>query len=66
MAKRGYTYGLVLGREEVAKSYHVTGYPTFYLIGDDGVIIYTGVGYGEEREVELVDKIESYLHERGR
>jgi peroxiredoxin len=66
MAKRGYTYGLVLGSEEVAKAYNVSGYPTFYLIGDDGTIIYNGVGYGEEREAELVEKIEKYLHERGR
>jgi thiol-disulfide isomerase/thioredoxin len=59
LAKRGVTYTVLLGGKDVAKEYHVSGYPTIYLIDKEGKIIFTQVGYGEDTE----DKIEKIIIE---
>ena len=53
LAKRGVTYTVLLGGKDVAKEYHVSGYPTIYLIDKEGKIIFTQVGYGEGTEDEI-------------
>lgn len=53
LAKRGVTYTVLLGGKEVAKEYHVSGYPSIYLIDKNGKIIFTQVGYREGTEVEI-------------
>jgi thiol-disulfide isomerase/thioredoxin len=57
LAKHGVTYTILLGGEDVAKEYHVSGYPTIYLIDKEGKIIFTQVGYGEN----TADKIEKII-----
>jgi thiol-disulfide isomerase/thioredoxin len=66
MQKKGYTYGLLLNGGEVASSYIIFGWPTFYLIGDDGTILFRIEGLRVEDEEKLTDIIEHYLHDRGR
>lgn len=53
LAKRGVTYTVLLGGKNIAKEYHVSGYPTIYLIDKEGKIIFTQVGYGEDTEDEI-------------
>ena len=59
LAKRGVTYTILLGGKDVAKEYHVSGYPTIYLIDKKGKTIYSQVGYGEDTE----DKLEEIIKE---
>jgi len=56
LAKRGVTYTILLGGKDIAKEYHVSGYPTMYLIDKNGKIILSQVGYGEGVE-EALEKI---------
>lgn len=53
LSKRGITYTVLLGGKEAAKEYHVSGYPTVYLIGKEGKILAIQVGYGDDAEKEL-------------
>lgn len=62
LAKRGVTYTVVLGGKEVAKDYHVSGYPTMYLVGEDGKILFSQVGYGDGTEEKLEEIIKANLH----
>jgi thiol-disulfide isomerase/thioredoxin len=61
LAKRGVTYTVLLGGKDVAKEYHVSGYPTMYLIDKNGKIILSQVGYGEGVEEELEKIIKENL-----
>ncbi len=56
LAKRGVTYTILLGGKNVAKEYHVSGYPAIYLIDKEGKIILVQDGYGEGVE-EHIEKI---------
>ncbi|HOA06072.1 MAG TPA: TlpA disulfide reductase family protein [Candidatus Fermentibacter daniensis] len=57
MSDNGYTYQLVLGGDQVAEEYLVTGIPTFYVIGKDGRIAYSSRGYDPEGEAALRNEI---------
>jgi len=61
LAKRGVTYTVLLGGKDAANEYHVTGYPTVYLIDEEGKIIFTQVGYGEGTEDKLEEVIKQNL-----
>lgn len=61
MAKRDVDYTILYASREVAKAYHVSGYPTMYLISRDGRILYVQVGYGEGTEAKLEEIIEKHL-----
>jgi len=61
LTKRGVTYTVLLGGKDVAKEYHVSGYPTMYLIDKNGKIVLNQVGYGEGVEEELEKIIKEYL-----
>jgi len=61
LAKRGVTYTVLLGGKDIAKEYHVSGYPTMYLIDKNGKIILSQVGYGEGVEEELEKIIKENL-----
>jgi thiol-disulfide isomerase/thioredoxin len=59
MQEKKYTYGLLLEGDSLAKKYGIGSIPTFVLIGRDGKVIYTGVGFhqGHEKDVaEMIDK----------
>lgn len=59
MKEKEFTYGLLMGGDDVATAYKVTGIPTFYVIGQDGTIIHREVGFktnGEELLKEVIEK----------
>jgi hypothetical protein len=41
------------GADIAKRQYNVSGIPTFYLIGRDGMIVYAGVGAGAKTEATL-------------
>ena len=61
LSKRGITYPVLLGGKEVAKMYHVSGYPTVYIIDKKGTIIYVQPGYGNDTEREIENIIKENL-----
>ena len=61
LAKRGVSYTVLLGGRDVAKEYHVSGYPTIYLIDKEGKVLFTQVGYGEGTEEKLEEVIKKNL-----
>jgi thiol-disulfide isomerase/thioredoxin len=52
MKSKGYTYGLLLQGDPVARAYNVAGIPTFYVIDGNGVIVYSAVGAGDETKIK--------------
>ncbi len=65
MKSKGYTYPLLLKGDRVAEDYHITGIPTFYVIGPKGDIIFSRKGYNKGEEEELKEIIEQSLAEFG-
>ncbi len=61
LSKRGVTYTVLLGGKDAAKDYHVSSYPTIYLIDKTGKIIFTQVGYGKDSEASLEEIIRKNL-----
>jgi peroxiredoxin len=61
LEKRGVTYTVLLGGKEAAKEYHVSGYPTLYLIDKTGKIIHSQVGFTEELHNKLEQVIKDNL-----
>jgi peroxiredoxin len=59
--KRGITYLTLYDAKETAKEYKVSGYPTLYIVGKNGKILATEVGYGEDTKTRLEKMIEEYL-----
>lgn len=59
MAENGYTYTVVLGGDEVAAEYLVTGIPTFYVIGSDGLILGAFRGADPANEAALLALIDA-------
>jgi peroxiredoxin len=46
---------------DVAKLYHITAAPTFYLIGKDGKIVNVTLGYSDDFEKKMTDIIDGLL-----
>ena len=61
LAKRGVTYLVLLEGKKVAIDYHVSAYPTMYLIDRNGKILFSQMGYGEETEKKLEKIILEHL-----
>ena len=61
LTNRGVSYTVLLGGKDVAKEYHVSGYPTMFLIDKNGKIIFSQVGYREDIEEELEKVIKENL-----
>jgi peroxiredoxin len=59
--KRGVRYRVFLDKGTVASDYLVSSYPTVYLIGKDGKIIYSHTGYQEGHEQVLEELIKKNL-----
>jgi len=45
----------------LGKAYGVSGYPTNFLVGPDGKILWNGIGYSEARFKELREAVEKAL-----
>jgi len=61
MKQQGFSYGLLLGGDAVAESYHAVMLPTLYLIGKDGKILHAESGAREGAEAQLAVAIERAL-----
>ena len=61
LAKRGITYPVLLGGQNVAKEYRISGYPTIYFIDKKGKVIHHQVGYGPGLEFVIEDLIKKHL-----
>jgi thiol-disulfide isomerase/thioredoxin len=59
MKAQGFTYGLLLKGEDIAKAYHVDTLPTVYVIGGDGKILYRSIGVGDELSSFLAKHFEA-------
>jgi len=57
LAKRNITYSVSLSGEDIAKDYHVSMYPTMYLIDKNGKIIFVQEGYSPDVEKALEEAI---------
>lgn len=58
----GFNYPVALDeKKQAAKIYHVSAYPTTYLIGKNGKIIYASVGFDESMKGELEGIIKNNL-----
>lgn len=61
MESKKYTYSLLLGGDDLAKSLNITGIPTLILIGKDGKVLHTTVGVSPGEEETLAKIIEEQL-----
>lgn len=59
--KHGLKYTVLLGSEDIAKSYLVLGYPTIYIIGRNGKIIFSQAGYANNTRETLEEIIKKNL-----
>jgi len=61
MEKNKYSYGLLLKGDDLAEAYGISGIPTLVLIGPDGKVLHTGVGFGPDEENHLAKLIDKAL-----
>jgi peroxiredoxin len=61
MERLGLTYGLLLDGDRVAENYHVSGYPTIYVIDEDGKVLYRTSGFSEGMETTIGGVIQRHL-----
>jgi thiol-disulfide isomerase/thioredoxin len=59
--KNPITYPTILPDKNVDEEYHVTGYPTMYIIDKNGKIALSQTGYGEGSEKLISDKLDELL-----
>lgn len=63
---KGYTYGLLLEGDEVAKQYGVTGIPAFFIMDHEGRVIYAGQGFNERAIRQALDRGVDRLEKSGK
>jgi thiol-disulfide isomerase/thioredoxin len=59
MKEKGFTYTTLLKADGVAQAYQVSGIPTFYVVGPDGKVIFSFIGFDPELDAkigELIDR----------
>jgi thiol-disulfide isomerase/thioredoxin len=61
MKDQKFTYGLLLKGDEVAQKYGVNGIPAIFVVGKDGKILMTQVGYSDELDAAIEGAIEEGL-----
>lgn len=61
LKKRNVSYPVILTDKKFPETYNVSGYPTMYLVDQNGVIIHAQVGYGEGTEKKLEKIIRQHL-----
>ncbi|NGX85412.1 TlpA disulfide reductase family protein [Aequorivita sp. KMM 9714] len=54
-------YPTILVDNEVTKAYNVRAYPTFYIIDDNGKIVYSKVGHSEKNEKEIDSLLSKWI-----
>jgi hypothetical protein len=61
LKKRNVTYTIVFADKMLPETYHVSGYPTFYLVDKNGMIVHCSAGYGPGKEEHLESLITMHL-----
>lgn len=61
MEERDVSYPICLIDKQTSKDYHVSGYPTLYLIAPNGTVLHADIGYSGDLETELEEVISSNL-----
>jgi len=61
MRDKGCDYGLLLNGEKITSDWHVPGYPTLYVIDQQGRIAHAELGFDRDLEEKLGEQIESLL-----
>ena len=56
LSKRGVSYTVLLGNENLARSYKVKNYPTIYILDKNNKIIFADYGYRKNLE-NIVEEI---------
>lgn len=64
VVKKKIEYNICCNAKDVSKSYHVSGYPSFFLIDDKGIIKFVQIGYGDGTRKEIEKEIEKLLKGR--
>lgn len=64
MEQKKFTYTLLLKGDDLAKQYGISGIPTLILIGKDGNVLHTGVGFGPNEEQHLAELIQKELDKK--
>jgi peroxiredoxin len=57
----GITYPVLMGKSEVKNAYHISGYPTLYLIDRKGNVVFATTGFNESEKEGLEDLIRKNL-----
>lgn len=66
MAKHKYTYTLLLDGDDAAQAYDVNGIPAFFIIGVDGRILHTAVGFSPDHAEKFAAIIDEHLKAHGK
>ncbi|MBS1914523.1 MAG: TlpA family protein disulfide reductase [Bacteroidetes bacterium] len=64
LRSRGVTYPTMIGTRRVAAQYHISMFPTLYVIGRDGTVLYSEEGYTEGMEERLSALLDEYLRKK--
>lgn len=65
MKKHGFTYEVIFKADTIAEKYKVRGWPTLYVIGADGKVLFSESGFSPDLEAKLTEVIEKGLKETG-
>jgi len=65
MKKHGFTYEVIYKAETIQEKYKVQGWPTLYVIGADGKILFSESGFSSDLEANLTEVIEKGLKDTG-
>jgi len=57
MEEHGYTYTVLLDADKVAREYGVKSYPTFVVVGYDGEVVHTEIGYDDEVTFQKIREV---------
>lgn len=61
MKEKGFKYPTLLNGDEIAKLYKVSGFPTIYVVGRDGKILYAQAGYYPQLDEAIIQIIKEHL-----
>ena len=57
-------YPTVFVEKEVQRMYNVRGFPTFYILDQEGKVAYSKIGYSEESEHQIDSVLQLYLNKQ--
>lgn len=55
--EHGYSYTFTYANDDLGKAWKVPGYPTFFIVGKDGIVKEVMVGFNEARMRQLVQEL---------